>query len=425
MIKLRDLLNEAKNDDKYVVIAFHEKGGGFVMTRPSSKKDAEDSARSIRKTSDITQQKAVKVSDARNIRYLVGKEYLNEELVNENLRSGDVSKLQKGLERILGTNVNYDINSNDAYEFYIDNAEFYIGVGDGEELGTKFAFDIYNDGATKTLASGTSDNLNDIIKQVLAAARKYKKSLLQTESVNEEFTAVSNKSGKTVVFKNKDARDAAVKAGTHEVPEDENGGKDEPKGDKPNMFSKDAGYDAPDAKSSKPKKSDTPKVQPRKVGKKLEAKVDKISAKLGLDPKKLGKEEYEKRMLSLVHDVLEDANFHGENRAIFAHLMGNPKLAQEPDYSKAPEFGSPEYEKWKDENTIYGSGFKNMTSEFDGVNSAATSITGETGWNGQLSLDAILNKMRKDGSGELADKIQAAFDKTQNESKSTKLTDLI
>jgi hypothetical protein len=169
------------------------------------------------------------------------------------------------------------------------------------------------------------------------------------------------------------------------------------------------------APNSDEPKSDTPKVQPRKVGKKLEAKVDKISAKLGLDPKKLGKEEYEKRMLSLVHDVLEDANFHGENRAIFAYLMGNPKLAQEPDYSKAPEFGSPAYEKWKDENTIYGSGFKNMTSEFDGVNSAATSITGETGWNGQQSLDAILNKMRKDGSGELADKIQAAFDKTQNE----------
>ena len=171
-------------------------------------------------------------------------------LLNENLRSGDVSKLQKGLERILGTKVHYDINSNDAYEFYIDNDEFNIGFGDGEELGTKFAFDIYNDGATKTLASGTSDNLNDIIKQVLAAARKHKKSLLlKNESVNEEFTAVSNKSGKTVVFKDKDSRDAAVKAGTHSK-EDEKDGGDEPKGEKkPNMFSKDAGYDAPDAKS--------------------------------------------------------------------------------------------------------------------------------------------------------------------------------
>ena len=75
-------VNEANNDEKYVVIAFHEKGGGFVMTRPSSKKDAEDSARSITKSSDITKQKAVKVSDARKIRGLVGKKYLKES-VNE------------------------------------------------------------------------------------------------------------------------------------------------------------------------------------------------------------------------------------------------------------------------------------------------------------------------------------------------------
>ena len=77
-MKLRDILNEAKNDDKYVVIDFHEKGGGFVMTRPGSKKDAEDSARSIRKGSDISKREVLKVSDARKIRGLAGKNYLNE-----------------------------------------------------------------------------------------------------------------------------------------------------------------------------------------------------------------------------------------------------------------------------------------------------------------------------------------------------------
>jgi hypothetical protein len=84
--KLQDLMsdlyfesvNEAKNDDKYVVIDFHEKGGGFVMTKPGSKKDAEDSARSIRKGSDISKREVLKVSDARKIRGLAGKNYLNE-----------------------------------------------------------------------------------------------------------------------------------------------------------------------------------------------------------------------------------------------------------------------------------------------------------------------------------------------------------
>jgi hypothetical protein len=66
-----------------------------------------------------------------------------------------------------------------------------------------------------------------------------------------------------------------------------------------------------------------------------------------------------------------------------------------------------------------------MTSEFDGVNDAATDITSATGWDGQQSLDGILNKMRKDGSSELADKIQVAFDRTQNESVSSRLSTLL
>ena len=77
------VVSEAENDDKYVVIDFHEKGGGFVMTKPGSKKDAEDSARSIRKGSDISKREVLKVSDARKIRGLAGKNYLNEESLND------------------------------------------------------------------------------------------------------------------------------------------------------------------------------------------------------------------------------------------------------------------------------------------------------------------------------------------------------
>jgi hypothetical protein len=48
------------------------------MTKPGSKKDAEGSARSIRKGSDISKREVLKVSDARKIRGLAGKNYLNE-----------------------------------------------------------------------------------------------------------------------------------------------------------------------------------------------------------------------------------------------------------------------------------------------------------------------------------------------------------
>ena len=60
----------------------------------------------------------------------------------------------------------------------------------------------------------------------------------------ETFTATSKKSGETSVFKSKDSRDAAVKSGTHsKIKDKEDSEEEEPKGDKPNMFSKDAGYD--------------------------------------------------------------------------------------------------------------------------------------------------------------------------------------
>ena len=81
--KVNESVNEAKNDNLYVVIDFHEKGGGFIMTKPSSKKLADDSARSITKTRDITKREVVKVKDARKIRGLAGKQYLKEESVNE------------------------------------------------------------------------------------------------------------------------------------------------------------------------------------------------------------------------------------------------------------------------------------------------------------------------------------------------------
>jgi|SaaInl5LU_22_DNA_1037371.scaffolds.fasta_scaffold08416_2 hypothetical protein len=378
-----------------------------------------------------------------------------------------------------------------------------------------------------------------------------------TDLLGEEFTAVSNKSGKTVVFKNKDARDAAVKAGTHSK-EDEKDGSDEPKGEKkPNMFSKDAGYDATDAKSDdtpsidlsadedgkmssdsanaitdllnkelgvdgsgevtdsgvityglansegewnsalyigpnydgdkfavsvetdggqnvgdsykefdnekeavayakelakkykdefaapEPKEPHKPgllpsqakkdsfqwttgKLQPKRADKKLVSLVNKLSKKAGLDPNKLDKEEYEKRMLSVVHDALEDANFHGANRRIFADLLGKPELAKRPDYSKAPEMGTPERDEWDMNNSIYNKTFDSITSEFDGSNDFATTISSESGWDGEQTIAALLMKMRKDGHGNLADRVQASFDKAmENNEGSIKLTNLL
>ena len=73
----------------------------------------------------------------------------------------------------------------------------------------------------------------------------------------ESFTAINKDSGKTTVFKSKSNRDAAIKAGTHDKKDgkDSKGGdvSDNPKADKPNMFSKDTGYDAGGKSKEEPK----------------------------------------------------------------------------------------------------------------------------------------------------------------------------
>jgi hypothetical protein len=365
--------------------------------------------------------------------------------------------------------------------------------------------------------------------------------------LNEEtFTAINKDSGKTSVFKSKDSRDSAVKAGTHSK-EDGKGSKEKPKSEKPNMFSKDAGYDAPDTKSSKSFNADVDDVDfekalggdgfssagggtldgvssfvddagnnvavgpgevydkksafvvsgfhdndpadvqskefnskkdaiayAKELGKKLKKQnptqkskpnsnepksatglpsdskdgypwsngdkrmpvdkdimksVKKLSSKLGLNNPGRGKvkyAEYEKKMLSLVHNALEDANFHGANRQIFADLQGRPELAKRPDYSKAPKIGTPEREEWNMNNSIYNKNFDSVTIPMDDAQDAISDINSQSGWDGEKTLAALLTKMRQDGAGELADRIQTSYETAManNESK-LKLGNLI
>jgi len=108
-----------------------------------------------------------------------------------------------------------------------------------KEMGGAYSYDVsYDKGSGKTKASNIFNKDGKT---------------LQIESVNEEetFTATNKETGKTSVFKSKDARDAAVKAGTHADKDDIDGDTSQDK-EKPNMFSKDTGYDA--GGDSEPKK---------------------------------------------------------------------------------------------------------------------------------------------------------------------------
>jgi len=98
----------------------------------------------------------------------------------------------------------------------------------------------------------------DALPTLDSVTKAHQAKLKLAELMKEEsFTAVNKDSGKVSVFNTKDARDAAVKSGTHDKKEDEaeKGGDSAGETEKPNMFSKDAGYDAPTDSKEEPKKT--------------------------------------------------------------------------------------------------------------------------------------------------------------------------
>ena len=242
-------------------------------------------------------------------------------------------------------------------------------------------------------------------------AYQAKKALEEAES----FTATSKDSGETAVFKSKEARDAAVKAGTHDKKDDKDDKGGDSKKDTPkvNIFNKDKEEPKGDEPKSEPSKPRAGNPQVNKV-------VRKKAQSLGVTPQKLGKEEYEKRMSQAAVEALTDANFHSESRALIAVLEDNPELAKNPsDDPNKPDMFSDEYDEWK-KGTAWGSSFGDSS---DGTDDIAHSATGESSWDGQESIDAIAFDLKMNGSHKLAAKIQSIFDE-KNES-TTSIADMI
>ena len=170
-----------------------------------------------------------------------------------------------------------------------------------------------------------------------------------------------------------------------------------------------------------------PKSEPTKDSTKERAgnpKVNKVvsgkAKKLGITPQKLGKEEYEKRMTQAAVEALTDANFHSEARALIAKLEGKPEWAEKP--TDMPDISSDEYDEWR-KNSVYSSTFYDSS---EGTDDIAHSATGESGWDGIESLDAIAYDLKMNGSKKLAAKLQSIFEGTTKKGfKNHRLKNLI
>ena len=145
-----------------------------------------------------------------------------------------------------------------------------------------------------------------------------------------------------------------------------------------------------------------------------------------LTPEDMGDAEYERTMLRMLFDSLEDANYHTHNRFIFADLEGKPEKRNRPDYSNAPDIGTPEYEKWSEENTIFTKDYRsqfNRKNERDDVFSKfAVETAGKSDWDGTQIVAAYIAKLRKDGKNELADRIQKSFEDAEKSMNEGRLT---
>ena len=231
------------------------------------------------------------------------------------------------------------------------------------------------------------------------------------------FTATSKETGTTSVFKSKAARDAAIKAGTHEKRKDDKDGAVKDPTDKPkvNIFNKDKAAKGGDSSAGQKDKDEPSKDSTggRAGNPQVNKKALEVAKKVGLDPKKIGKEEFTLKIVQAAHEALTDSNFHSEARKLISIIEDNPELAKNPaDDPNKPDLGDPGYEDWV-KGTAWGSKYGDSTDETDELGQAAAQ---ESGWAGRDALDSIAYVAKMNGFKNLAAKIQSVFDDEKNES---------
>ena len=145
--------------------------------------------------------------------------------------------------------------------------------------------------------------------------------------------------------------------------------------------------------------------------------VRKAAAKAGISPKKLGKEEYEKKMAQAAYEALTDANFHTEARWLIADLEGKPELREKPDY---PSFDDKDYdEKIKVIRDKYASQYADDVD--DDSYELGMKAANEAGWAGATAIESLVFDLKMNGSHKLANTILKSFKDANSSRNETKL----
>lgn len=220
----------------------------------------------------------------------------------------------------------------------------------------------------------------------------------------ETFTATNKQSGKTSVFKSKDSRDAAIKAGTHDAIKDKEQ-QSAPKVAGSDLFGGDYAKDRGGESSKEEPKSEPAKKRPGnpKVNKEAKASAEKF----GITPQKLGNEGYKKVMYQAAVEALTDANFHDEARELVASIEGKPEWAKKVNY---PSMDDPKYKEKMADIRTNGVDSSEYWGGDDNAHEFGRKVAASSGWGGVEAADGIAFTLRMNGFHREADKIQSVFD---------------
>jgi hypothetical protein len=254
------------------------------------------------------------------------------------------------------------------------------------------------------------DNDNAVDKTIYSIHNILKKYMTETKGnisiikllsnllKEETFTATNKSSGKTSVFKSKDSRDAAVKAGTHTKKDTKSA--DTSKTDKTpkvNIFDKPAKGVEP---TSKPKEA-------RKGNPSVNKDAKKSAEEFGITPQKLGNDGYKKVMSQAAVEALTDANFHDEARELISKIEGKPEWAKRVDY---PSMDDPKYKEKMADIRTNGVDSSEYWGGDDNAHEFGRKVASASGWNGVEAADGIAFTLRMNGFHKQADMIQSIFD---------------
>ena len=236
--------------------------------------------------------------------------------------------------------------------------------------------------------------------------------------LNEEtFTATNKKTGKTSVFKSKDSRDSAIKAGTHSKA-DGKGGDTSKKASTPtaNIFNTPTAEPKKDEPTSEPTKK-------RPGNPSVNKDTKKKAEEFGITPQKLGKDGYQKAMYQAAVEALTDANFHDEARELVSKIEGKPEWAKRVNY---PSMDDPKYKEKMADIRTNGVDSSEYWGGEDGTHEFGRKVSSASGWNGVEAADGIAFTLRMNGFHKEADMIQSVFDdKPYMGEQSTKLKSMI